>query len=51
MANRTGMEENYFAINGTTDRILELQTQRDKVTVNCPSNAEATYSGFKVGSF
>ena len=44
------MEENYFSINGTTDRILDLQTQRDKVTVNYPSNAEATYSGFKVNS-
>jgi len=40
------MDENYFEVNGTTARILDLQTPRDKITVRYPSNAEALYSGF-----
>ena len=41
-------EQNYFVLNGTVKKVLDLQTKRDKITVAYPSDEEALFKGFNV---
>jgi len=39
-------DQNYFVLNGTVKKVLDLQTKRDKITVAYPSDEEALFKGF-----
>ena len=41
-------DQNYFVLNGTVKKVLDLQTKRDKITVAYPSDEEAHFKGFNV---